>query len=163
MSTHFWLVLGISVLVGLLLITILSWLREKNGRRKDNFTNRRRQQQIDYQTNLGNRVYNAIRIACGHNRTVVMEVTREQNDPMVGYFILVEFIQDPRNVLGRRVMDVSIKLDSPAEYEQVEVRWEGHLNHEWGYKMSARRFEDGPELQILAGRLHAYVPAVHLR
>lgn len=166
MSNHFWFVLLIWILVGLLLATVMGWLRERRLREYSKgrqFTHRKHQQLRDHQRNLGNRVYNAIKLACEHNRTVAMGVLREENDSTFGYFIIVEVVEDPTRALGKKVLDVSIKLDSPAEYEQVEVRWEGHLNHEWGYKMSARRFEDGPELQILAGRLHAYVPAVHLR
>lgn len=152
------------IVVASLLVATMAWLRERrlrDGQAAERLVNRRHQQQIDHQINLGNRVYNAIKVACDQNRLVRFRIDREQHHPQFGYFISVEFSTDHRRALGKKVLDISIKFDT-SEDEQVEVQWAGRHNHEFGYKMNARRFENGPELQILTDRLKAYVPAVSM-
>lgn len=162
--SNFWFMSWFWIVVASLLLAMMAWLRERRlrgGQGAERLVNRRHQQQIDHQINLGNRVYNAIKVACDQNRLVRFRIDREQNDSTFGYFIVVRLVDDPKRALGKKMLDISIKFDTPED-EQVEVWWAGRHNHEFGYKMSVRRFENGPELQILTDRLKVYVPAVSM-
>ena len=159
------------VIVALCLIVILLaglayHFRSLHNKRKEReATARKHQQRFDRQTNLGNRIYNALVEACSLNPSGRMRVERMKDNGGNTYTISVGWQEDSSYTMGGMtyrgypVLEVHIKIVGRTN-NQINVAWGPYPSEKNNtyYDMNVERFESGPELQIMAARMTAYSP-----
>ena len=155
---------GLAVLCVILYAMYRDQRNQAKEKREREVAGRKRQQLLDRQDNLGNQIYNALVEACSHNPSGKLRVertksARKEQQPQYSIYVGWEekssFTLGGLNYRGYPVLKVGVSIDDVAVYVTVSGPYPSEKDT---YTMSARRFEDGPELQIIASRLTAYSP-----